>query len=258
MTGAPLVVVHRVGKVTTIMLNRPERRNAIDGACAAALTRAFTEFDQDETTAVAVLHGAGGNFCAGADLKSFSSGAKPPLDVSATGPLGATRLHLSKPVIAAVEGFAVAGGLELACWADLRVGDPSSIFGVFCRRFGVPLIDGGTVRLPRLIGHSRAMDMILTGRSVAADEALSWGLLNRVAPAGKALDAAVDLAKEICEFPQLCMRNDRLNAIEQWGVPLADACVMEHKRGLETIQSGETLRGAERFSSGQGRSGSKL
>ena len=256
------VVVERDGQVWTVTLNRPERRNAVDGPTAHLLARAFREFDADARARVAVLHGAGGQFCAGADLKAVSGGFGPESqantldsDMAADGPMGPTRLQLSKPVIAAVEGHAVAGGLELALWCDLRVASSTAVFGVYCRRFGVPLIDGGTVRLPRLIGESRALDLILTGRAVAADEALALGLANRVVAAGEALAAALELATQIAAFPQQCMRNDRASVMAQHGLPLRDALAQEFALGLRTLQSGESVEGAQRFSGGAGRHG---
>ena len=252
------VLVERDGPVWTMTLNRAEVRNAVDGATAQLLTRAFREFDADAQACVAILQGAGGQFCAGADLKAVASGVGGnPLDADmhADAPMGPTRLQLTKPVIAAVEGHAVAGGLELALWCDLRVASSTAVFGVFCRRFGVPLIDGGTVRLPRLIGTSRALDMILTGRAVAADEALALGLANRVVAAGEALAAARQLAREIAAFPQHCLRNDRASVAAQHALPLRDALAQEFALGLHTLQSGESVGGAQRFTDGAGRHG---
>ena len=261
------IVVERVGTVTKVLLNRPAARNAVHGPCAAELRAAFTAFDADASQHVAVLGGIGGHFCGGADLKAVSGmdvanagdgdAASAMLDVSRLGPMGPTGLLLSKPVVAAVEGYAVAGGLELALWADMRVGSPTAVFGVFCRRFGVPLIDGGTVRLPRLIGHSRAMDLILTGRAVKADEALAMGLLNRLVESD-ATSAAMKLASEIAAFPQVCMRTDRESAQRQWGMPLKEALEAELRGGHGVLASGETVAGAKRFASGEGRRGSKL
>src|SRR6202030_2958117 len=208
------VRIERNGPVTTVIINRPGARNAVNGPTAAALHAAFDEFDRDDTASVAVLWGDGGTFCAGADLKSFGTAEANAVHRTGPGPMGPTRMVLSKPVIAAVSGYAVAGGLELALWCDLRVAEQDAVFGVFCRRWGVPLIDGGTVRLPRLIGQSRAMDMILTGRAVDATEALAIGLANRVVPAGESRSAAEELARELAEFPQLCMREDRLSLLE--------------------------------------------
>lgn len=239
-----------------VTINRPSRRNAVDGATARALSAAFREFDADESVAVAVLTGAGGHFCAGADLKALAAGDQRDMGPDGDGPMGPTRMRLSKPVIAAVEGYAVAGGLELALWCDMRVAAKDAVFGVFCRRFGVPLIDLGTVRLPRLVGHSRAMDMILTGRAVGAEEALSFGLANRVVASGGALAAAVTVANELARLPQACLRNDRASVLEQWGLSEAGATANEFRLGMSTISSGETLAGAERFTSGEGRHGS--
>lgn len=253
------LLVERRDSVLLILINRPERRNCVDGATAAELARAFRAFESDDALCVAVLGGAGGHFCAGADLKAVASGDPARANrvaVDGDGPMGPTRMRLSKPVIAAVSGYCVAGGIELAAWCDLRVADASAVFGVFCRRFGVPLIDGGTVRLPRLIGASRAMDMILTGRPVDAHEALQIGLANRLVPAGEALEAALSLARELCEFPQQCMRNDRLSALEQWSLEPDAALANEFQHGTRTLQSGETLAGATRFTGGAGRHGS--
>ena len=250
------VAVSRDGEITIVAINRPDRRNAVDGPTAKALYAAFKAFDEDEAASVAVLTGTGGNFCAGADLKAIAVGTGNPVERTGDfGPMGATRLRLSKPVIAAVEGFAVAGGLELALWCDLRVAAAGATFGVFCRRFGVPLIDLGTVRLPRLIGQSRAMDLILTGRPVDAAEALGMGLANRVVADGEALAAAVALGKQIAAFPQRCMRNDRQSALEQWSLDWDAATAREIVLGYETLNSGETVAGAARFAGGQGRGG---
>ena len=260
------VLVRHDGPIWTVTLNRPEVRNAVDGETAHLLAQAFRDFDTDDEACVAILQGAGGQFCAGADLKAVAGGLDidgntasraNPLDpdMNADGPIGPTRLRLRKPVIAAVEGHAVAGGLELALWCDLRVAGSSATFGVYCRRFGVPLIDGGTVRLPRLIGESRALDLILTGRAVGADEALALGLANRVVPAGEAFPAAMEIAKQIAAFPQQCMRNDRASVAAQHGLPLRDALAQEFALGLQTLQSGESVSGAQRFASGIGRHG---
>ncbi len=239
-----------------VTLYRPAVRNAIDGPTAAELVRVFREFDGDEALSVAVLTGADGVFCAGADLTSLTEGERA-LHVAEDGdaPLGVSRMLLSKPVIAAVEGYAVAGGLELALWCDLRVAAEDAVFGVYCRRWGIPLIDGGTVRLPRLIGHSHALDMILTGRGVSGQEALSMGLANRIVPRGEALDAALVLAQDLTRFPQLCLRSDRLSSYEQWSLPTDEALRNETRRGLEVIRSGETEVGAGRFRAGHGRHG---
>ena len=250
------VAVSRDGEITIVAINRPDRRHAVDGPTAKALYAAFKAFDEDEAASVAVLTGTGGNFCAGADLKAIAVGTGNPVERTGDfGPMGATRLRLSKPVIAAVEGCAVAGGLELALWCDLRVAAAGATFGVFCRRFGVPLIDLGTVRLPRLIGQSRAMDLILTGRPVDAAEALGMGLANRVVADGEALAAAVALGKQIAAFPQRCMRNDRQSALEQWSLDWDAATAREIVLGYETLNSGETVAGAARFAGGQGRGG---
>jgi enoyl-CoA hydratase len=253
------VLTERDGPVLIVTINRPERRNAVDLQTAEALFNAFIAFEADESAYVAVLTGADRAFCAGADLKALAGGESgervTPGGVDSFGPMGPTRLRLSKPVIAAIEGHAVAGGAELALWCDLRVMAQSAIFGIYCRRFGVPLVDLGTIRLPHLVGHSRAMDLILTGRAVDASEALTMGLANRVAPDGQALATAIALAKDIAAFPQTCMRNDRLSAMEQWGLEEGAAIENEVKRGLETLRSGETSVGAARFASGQGRHG---
>lgn len=222
-----LVRVERKGRVTTVILNRPASRNAVNGPTAAALCAAFEQFDRDDAASVAVLWGAGGTFCAGADLKAFGTPEANSVHRTGPGPMGPSRMMLSKPVIAAVSGYAVAGGLELALWCDLRVAEEDAVFGVFCRRWGVPLIDGGTVRLPRLIGHSRAMDMILTGRGVPADEALAMGLANRVVPKGQARQAAEELAAQLAALPQQCLRSDRLSALHQWGLPESAALDLE-------------------------------
>jgi enoyl-CoA hydratase len=244
------------GDVAIITINRPRRRNAIDTPTAAALIDAFKKFENDDALAVAILTGAEGNFCAGADLQAISEGQpKPVLEEGEFAPMGPSRMRLNKPVIAAVEGYAVAGGLELALWADMRVATKSSVFGVFCRRFGVPLIDLGTIRLPRLIGQSRATDMLLTGRAVSGEEAFSFGLVNRLVEDGEALNAAITLAQQIAGFPQRCLRNDRLSMLEQYDLSEEDALKNEIKRGLDTINSGETLNGALRFSGGKGRHG---
>lgn len=242
-------------RIAVITIDRPERRNAVDGPAAQALAEAFRRFEADEGADVAILTGAGGTFCAGADLKAIADGTPNRTEPDGDGPMGPSRMLLSKPVIAAVEGHAVAGGLELALWCDMRVAAKTAVFGVFCRRFGVPLIDGGTVRLPRLIGQSRAMDMILTGRPVGAEEAFAIGLANRLAEPGKALDAALVLAREIAAFPQTCMRNDRLSALTQWSLTEDQALAAEFALGLKTLQSGETADGAARFAQGEGRGG---
>ncbi len=220
-----------------------------------ALAEAFRAFDADESLAVAILTGGGGTFCAGYDLKSLAEGRVALLSEEGDGPMGPTRMLLTKPVIAAVEGHAVAGGLELAIWCDLRVAAEDALFGVYCRRFGVPLVDLGTVRLPRLIGHGRALDLILTGRGVAGREALEMGLANRLTARGKALEGAMELADTLCRFPQACMRSDRMSACEQWSLPFDAAMRNELRRGKNVLESGETVSGAKRFAAGQGRHG---
>lgn len=251
------VRVEKQGSVTTVIIDRPEVRNAVDGETAALLADAFRAFEADEESDVAVLYGAHGVFCAGADLKAVArESASNRLNADGDGPMGPSRMQLDKPVIAAVAGPAVAGGLELAIWCDLRVVEESAFFGVFCRRWGVPLIDGGTVRLPRLIGHSRAMDMILTGRVVPAAEALQMGLANRVVADGTARAEAEKLARLISAFPQGCMRSDRRSACEQWGLERDEAMSFEYRTGLAVVESGETLSGASRFADGAGRHGS--
>jgi len=242
------------GPVLTVLLSRPERRNAVDGATAEALADAFRAFDADPDAAVAVLHGEGGVFCAGADLKAVGTADGNRVERDGDGPMGPTRMRLSKPVIAAVEGHAVAGGLELALWCDLRVASDTAVFGVFCRRWGVPLIDGGTVRLPRLIGLSRAMDMILTGRPVDAAEAHAIGLANRVVPPGRSREAAEQLAHELARFPQTCMREDRLSLLESIGLTEADGIAGELQHGMRSLA--EVQQGLERFRAGAGRHGS--
>jgi enoyl-CoA hydratase len=251
------VDISKDGPVTIVTITRPEVRNAVDPATAEELVTAFTEFDSDPDALVAVLTGQGGNFCAGADLKSLSQGIVRPVAEDGDGPMGPTRMTLGKPVIGAIEGYAVAGGLELALWCDLRVAASDAVLGVFCRRFGVPLVDLGTVRLPRLIGHSQAMDMILTGRPVGGSEALTMGLVNRLSVPGGALEAGILLAKEIAAAPQSCMRNDRLSAIEQWELSWDEATRNEVRRGLATISSGETASGVTAFSQGEGRHGAR-
>ncbi len=249
------VRVEAKGPVRTVVIDRPEARNAVDAAMAEALRTAFRELEADPDAKVGVLWGAGGTFCAGYDLKEAARGdIGRTYDPEGDGPMGPTRTLLSKPVIAAVEGYAVAGGLELALWCDLRVADETAVFGVFCRRWGVPLIDGGTVRLPRLIGQSRALDMILTGRPVAAAEAFAWGLANRVVPAGRARAEAEALAAEIARFPELCMRTDRASAIGQWDCDLAEALRREAQAGRAPLLAG-AAEGATRFAAGRGRSG---
>lgn len=249
------VRVEKNGRITTVILDRPDARNAVDGPTAQALTDAFRMFDADRGSDVAVLWGAGGTFCSGADLKTMTDpGRRNRLQHHGDGPMGPTRMLLHKPVIAAVSGYAVAGGLELALWCDLRVVEQSASFGVFCRRWGVPLIDGGTVRLPRLIGESRALDLILTGRAVDAQEALAIGLANRVVPDGQARAAAESLAAEIARFPQLCLRADRMNVHLQAGQSMDAAIDAEFARSVLVIEQ-ESLSGAQRFARGAGRHG---
>ncbi|MGO9196333.1 MAG: crotonase/enoyl-CoA hydratase family protein [Acidimicrobiales bacterium] len=249
------VVIERDGPILIVTIDRPPVRNAVDRPTADALASAFTEFDGDDSLSVAVLTGAGGTFCAGADLKAIADGRGNRVAADGDGPMGPTRMRLSKPVIAAVEGFAVAGGLELALWCDLRVAAKSAVFGVFCRRWGVPLVDGGTLRLPRLIGVSRALDLVLTGREVGAREALEIGLANRVVEDGEALAGAIALGREIAGLPQLCMRGDRASLLESEGLSEPEALANELAHGLATLESGETLAGAARFASGAGRHG---
>jgi enoyl-CoA hydratase len=247
------------GPVAIITLDRPEARNAVDRPTAEALVDACDRFESEASLSVAVLTGAGGTFCAGADLKAMTEAGTPRVNrvaVDGDGPMGPTRRLLTKPVIAAVEGHAVAGGLELALWCDLRVAAEDSVFGVFCRRWGVPLIDGGTVRLPRLIGQSRALDLVLTGRAVGAAEALTMGLVNRVVPAGTAFESAIALAGELAALPQGCLRSDRASLYEQWDLSLDDALAVETGHGLGVLRSGEAREGAARFADGSGRHGS--
>lgn len=249
--------------VTTVILDRPQLRNAVDGPTAEALAEAFLAFEQNSAQKVAVLWGAGGTFCSGADLKAIAAGRGNQLSapgedfgpLSCDAPMGPTRMMLSKPVIAAIAGHAVAGGLELACWCDLRVAEEDAVFGVFCRRWGVPLIDGGTVRLPRLIGHSRAMDMILTGRPVGAQEALSFGLANRVVARGQARQEAERLALDLARLPELCLRGDRASAIEQWDLGFAGAMANEFRHGSQSLALDRGRAGAARFAAGKGRGG---
>jgi enoyl-CoA hydratase len=260
------VRVEKSGPVTTVILARPEVRNAVDREHAEALAAAFAAFEQDESARAGVLWGEGGCFCAGADLKAVATErgnrVAPPRalhvagDPDGTGPMGVTRMQLSKPVIAAVAGHAVAGGLELALWCDLRVAEAGAVFGVFCRRWGVPLVDGGTVRLPRLVGQGRALALILTGRPVDAEEALRIGLADRVVADGTSRASAEQLASEIASFPQRCLRADRRSALEQWSLPEAGALANEYRHGIGVIDSGETQLGAARFAAGAGRHGS--
>jgi len=262
------VEIEKNGPVTIVTLDRPEARNAVDRPTATALADAFLAFERDEAAHVGVLAGAHGTFCAGADLKALLSGAGERLNqlvapktgnafdpIAANAPMGPSRMLLTKPVIAAVAGHAVAGGLELALWCDMRVMEEDAVLGVFCRRWGVPLIDGGTIRLPRLIGHSRAMDLILTGRAVGAAEALAMGLVNRVVPKGEARLEAIKLAEELARFPQACLRHDRLSAYEQWDLPLDQAFANEFRHGAEVLAAPEARSGAENFARGKGRGG---
>lgn len=258
------VIVEDRGAVRIVTIDRPDVRNAVDGPTAQILYDTFLDFDSDDSLSVAVITGASGTFCAGADLKAISLGSgnkvnKDPVDeiVGSLGPMGPTRLLLDKPVIAAVEGHAVAGGLELACWADMRVAASNAVFGVYCRRWGVPLVDGGTIRLPRLIGHSRALDLMLTGRGVDGAEAERIGLANRVVAPGEALESAIALAIEIAALPQICLRSDRKSSYEQWSLSLSEALVLETELGRSTIASGETQEGATRFAQGAGRHGAQ-
>ncbi|MCF3123301.1 crotonase/enoyl-CoA hydratase family protein [Streptomyces arenae] len=243
----------RAGAVTTVVLSRPAARNAVDGPTARALADAFRDFDADPDAAVAVLWGEGGTFCAGADLKAIGTSDGNEVTEDGDGPMGPTRMRLSKPVIAAISGHAVAGGLELALWCDLRIAEEDAVLGVFCRRWGVPLIDGGTVRLPRLIGEGRALDLILTGRPVDAAEALGMGLVNRTVPTGTSRAAAERLAAEIAAFPQTCLRGDRLSVLEQGGLSEQDAMAVELGHGLHSLT--EATEGAARFAAGAGRHG---
>ncbi len=257
-TSTTGVRTDRDGPVLIVTIDRPAVRNAVDRPTADALVAAFAEFDTDDELAVAVMTGADGVFCAGADLGAVAGGRGNRIDedLSTDGPMGPTRMDLSKPVIAAIEGYAVAGGLELAIWCDLRVAASDAVLGVYCRRWGVPLVDGGTVRLPRLVGHGRAMDLILTGRGVDATEAAAMGLVDRVTEPGAALTAAIALARELSALPQHCLRSDRRSAIEAWSLDHETAMANEVRLGLETVRSGETLEGAARFAAGAGRHGS--
>lgn len=250
------VLVTETGRIKIITINRPKVRNCVDGATAGALATAFRDFDQDDNFDVAILTGAEGTFCAGADLKAVSTGQNPnKVKLEGDGPMGPSRMSLSKPVIAAVEGYAVAGGIELAAWCDLRVAAEDAVFGVFCRRWGVPLVDGGTIRLTRLLGTSHAMDLILTGRGVSGAEAKQMGLANRLTKKGEALTGAIELAEQLCQFPQGCMRSDRQSAYEQWDMDIPTALKRETELGLNVIRSGETREGATRFAGGKGRHG---
>ena len=262
MTAIMPVHVEDDGPVRTVILSRPEVRNAVDRLTAEALAAEFRRFDADDGLRVAVLWGEGGHFCAGADLGALAEGGGGSranrLEEDGDGPMGPTRMRLRKPVIAAVSGYAVAGGLELACWADLRVVEETATFGVFCRRFGVPLVDGGTVRLPRLLGTSRALDLILTGRPVSAQEAFDIGLANRLVPEGAARHQAEALAHELARLPQTCMRNDRASVYASEGLPTDEAMREEFRLGMETVRSGETVDGASKFRDGAGRSGRRV
>ncbi len=249
------VRVEKNGPVTTVIIDRPEVRNAVDRETARALADAFREFERDDSASVAVLYGDHGAFCAGADLKAIARGGGNQTSPEGDGPMGPSRMRLDKPVIAAISGHAVAGGLELALWCDLRVMEEDAVLGVFCRRWGIPLIDGGTVRLPRLIGLSRALDLILTGRAVDSSEALSIGLVHRVVPKGQSRQASEELARKIAAFPQVCLRNDRLSAYEQFDLGLEEAMANEFRRGLAALRE-ETEGGAKRFAGGEGRHGS--
>lgn len=260
MTGEE-VRSSRDDRVLTVVIDRPDVRNAVDARTAAELATVFRAFDADDSLGVAVLTGAGSTFSAGADLNTFAAEDQtqsPRVAIDGDAPLGVSRMLLSKPVIAAIEGYAVAGGLEIALWCDLRVASRSTVLGVFNRRFGIPLIDGGTIRLPRMIGHSRALDLILTGRPVLADEALAIGLVNRVVPDGEALAAAQSLAQELAALPPICLRSDRMSAYEQWSRSTEEALRNETERGLAVLSSGEALDGARRFRRGDGRHGSAL
>ncbi len=242
--------------VVVVTIDRPAVRNAVDGPTAVELADAFRRFEADDDLLVAVLTGADGTFCAGADLKGVVDGRGNRVTIDGDGPMGPTRMLLNKPVIAAVEGHAVAGGLELAIWCDLRVAATDAVFGVYCRRWGVPLCDGGTIRLPRLIGHSHALDLILSGRGVSGEEAQRMGLANRLVEPGRALDAALALARDLAKFPQRCLRSDRRSSYDQWSLGLDDALLRETELGLEVLASGESLEGATRFACGEGRHGS--
>jgi enoyl-CoA hydratase len=251
----PTVLFETRGPVALVTIDRPQARNAVDGPTAIALASAFRKFDADPALSVAVLTGSAGVFCAGADLKSLGTSTSPKLEENGDAPMGLSRLMLGKPVIAAVEGWAVAGGFELALWCDLRVAAKDAVFGVFCRRWGVPLMDGGTIRLPRLLGMSHALDLMLTGRGVSGEEAHSMGVANRLTEPGHALEVALELAQGLAAFPQACLRSDRLSAYEQEGLPLDDAHRNEFRRGLAVVESGETAAGAARFAEGAGRHG---
>ena len=251
-----LVLTKKKGRIFTVIINRPEVKNAIDGPTAQALADAFREFESDDSCSVAVLCGAGGTFCSGGDLStSVDENRRNRFEPDGDGPMGPSRMMLSKPVIAAISGYAVAGGFELALWCDMRVMEETAVFGVFCRRFGVPLIDGGTVRLPRLIGMSNAMDLILTGRPVVANEAKQMGLANRIVSHGKSREVAEEIAEQIASFPQTCMLNDRISAYEQWDKTFEAAMKNEFQHGMNPINNGETLQGATMFTKGVGKHG---
>lgn len=257
-SAEPTVLTEQKGPIFVVTINRPEVRNCVDGVTTVALYEAFKAFEENDQLKVAILTGADGHFCAGADLKAVAQGDPEKfrhVQENNGGPMGPTRMQLSKPVIAAVSGYCVAGGIELAAWCDMRVADETAVFGVFCRRFGVPLIDGGTVRLPRIVGMGNAMDLILTGRPVDAQEAKAMHLVNRVVPQGKALEEAETLARQISEFPQVCMRGDRKSAYEQWGMDEMPAMLNEFEHGMKALNAGETVSGATRFTKGSGRHG---
>ncbi|MFX1503440.1 MAG: crotonase/enoyl-CoA hydratase family protein [Promethearchaeota archaeon] len=240
----------------TIIIDNPEVKNAVDGPTAKELAKAFREFEKDESASIAVLWGANGTFCSGANLKAIAEGEGNQIDRTGDGPMGPTRMLLSKPIIAAIAGYAVAGGLELALWCDMRIAEKDAIFGVFNRRFGVPLIDGGTIRLPRLIGLSRALDMILTGRPINAQDAYDWGLVNRLVDIGEAKNEAEKLGRKIADFPQMCMRNDRLSAYNQFGLDIIEAMKKEFELGLKSLKSREYIEGSKDFLKGKGKHGS--
>jgi len=250
-----VVLIEKKYPVFTIIIDNPEAKNAVDGPTARELSSAFRTFESDEKALVAVLWGANGTFCSGANLKAITEGRGNKVEKEGDGPMGPTRMRLKKPVIAAIAGYAVAGGLELTLWCDMRVVEKNAIFGVFCRRFGVPLVDGGTVRLPRLIGLSRAMDMILTGRPIGAEEAYAWGLANRLVENGQSRIEAEKLARAVAAFPQNCMRNDRLSVYSQMGLTVDDAMINEFEFGLKTLESGEYLEGSKTFKEGKGKHG---
>ncbi len=254
-TTGQSVIEETKNRIRIITINRPQARNAVDGPTAALLADAFRNFENNNNCDVAILTGADHTFCAGADLKAVAGGNGNRLSPDGDGPMGPSRMLLNKPVIAAVEGYAVAGGIELAAWCDLRVAATDAVFGVFCRRWGVPLVDGGTIRLTRLLGTSHAMDLILTGRPVSGEEAQRMGLANRLTEPGQALNGALELAEQLCQFPQGCMRSDRLSAYRQWDKNLDDALKLETELGLDVVRSGETRAGAARFASGKGRHG---